>query len=121
MDRVLTETELELMLVLWTHGDSTPRQVLEQLPPGRAYTTVSTILNILLDKGFVQRAPQGRTHLYSPVLSQAEFRGQTVTRVVDRLFGGSPLSLMRQLVQRRPITSDELADLKKLVDSLEES
>lgn len=119
-DRLLTDAELELMTVLWTHGPSTAREALEALPEGRAYTTVSTILRILVDKGFASAEPQGRAHVYGALVSRREYQVRKVRSVVDGLFDGSPLDLVRQLVRSEDLSSDELQKLRAFVDDLDE-
>ena len=119
-NRLLTDAELELMSVLWSAGPSSAREVLAQLPEGRAYTTVSTILRILVDKGFASSAPRGRAHVYSPALSRTEYRVRKLRAVVDGLFDGSPIDLVRQLVKSEDLSSDEVDALKAMVEELDE-
>ena len=118
MSKLLTDAELELMQLLWRHGPLTARQALEHLPDDRAYTTVATILRILVEKGFASSAPQGRAHVFQPTLGRSEYQMRKVRHVVDDLFDGSPLDLVRQLVRRQALSEDEVAELKALVDEL---
>ena len=119
-DRLLTDAELELMHLLWTHGASTARAVHEHLPDDRAYTTVSTILRILVEKGFATAQKQGRAHVFHPALTRGEYRMRKLRSVVDGLFDGSPVDLVRQLVGGQSLSKNEIDALKSFVDELEE-
>jgi predicted transcriptional regulator len=119
-NRLLTDAELELMNSLWTHGPSTAREVHGRLPDDRAYTTVSTILRILADKGFATTHKQGRAHVFTPSLTRGEYRIRKLRSVVDGLFDGSPVDLVRHLVGGRSLSPDEVEALKSVVDELEE-
>lgn len=120
-ERLLTEAELELMAVLWKLGEGSVNEVLLQLPKDRpvAYTTVSTILRILEQKGFVSARKEGRGHLYAPALKKEEYESRTIKDVVDRVFDGAPLALARQLLRTEKLSGDDLAELRQLLDRLE--
>jgi len=116
--RLLTPAELELMTVLWDCGPATVRQVMEQLPAGKepAYTTVSTILRILEQKGFVGSSKAGRSHLYAPAVDRREYEGRNLRQLIGSLFGGDPSALARRLVDDEQLGEDDLRDLQRLVD-----
>jgi len=116
-NRLLTDAELELMQLLWRHGPATARATLEHLPDGRAYTTVSTILRILVDKGFAQAEPAGRAHVYRPLITRRDYQVRKLRAVVDGLFDGSPLDLVRQLVRSDEMSDDERQALKDFVET----
>lgn len=118
MAKLLTHAELELMVLLWSHGPLTAREALAQLPDQRAYTTVSTFFRILVEKGFVTKAPRGRAHVYTPTLSRRAYQMRKLQHVVDGLFDGSPLDLVRSLVQQQELSRDEVEALKSFVDDL---
>jgi predicted transcriptional regulator len=119
--RLLTETELELMTLLWRIGGGTVADVLAELPPERklAYTSVSTMLRILEQKGVVRSEKLGRGHRYVPALAKGDYEGFALERVVDRVFDGQPLALVRRLVHTAGLSRQELADLKALLDDAE--
>ena len=117
-DKLLTETELEMMQVLWSRGEGTVNDVLEGLPPARAdlaYTSVSTILRILEKKGFVDNRKDGRAHIYRPLITQSDYEGRSVNHVVETVFRGERIGLMRRLLGAGDIDAAELAELKKLL------
>lgn len=120
-EKLLTEAELELMGILWKLGEGSVNDVLEQLPKDRhaAYTTISTILRILEQKGFVSARKEGRGHVYVPAMKKDEYESRTIKDVVERVFEGAPLALARQLLQTERLSGEELAELRRLIDRLE--
>jgi len=115
----LTPLELEIMNVLWETGPADVRVVQSKLDRELAYTTVQTMLNILHRKGKVKRQLKHRAYLYRPSVSRTQIAKQTVSDLVDRLFGGSAESLVMSLVETGGLTSEKLAELKELIDRAE--
>lgn len=116
--KLLTETELELMTILWRLGEGSVSDVIEQLPKGRdlAYTSVSTILRILEQKGVLKTRKEGRGHIYIPQVKKSDYEAKTVKHVVDRVFDGTPIALVRQLLDTVKLNESDLKELKKLID-----
>ena len=119
--RLLTEVELELMVLLWRMGGGTVSDVLQALPPARrlAYTSVSTIVRILEQKGVVRSEKIGRAHRYLPVVARDDYEAFALEQVVGKVFDGQPLALVRRLVDTAGLTRQEIADLKRLLDEAE--
>ena len=119
--RLLTETELELMTILWRQRGGTVADVLAALPSDRtlAYTSVSTILRILEQKGVLATEKVGRGHRYVPTLAKGDYETFALDQVVDKLFDGQPLSLVRRLVDTAGLSRKELASLKAMLDDKE--
>ena len=115
--RLLTELELEIMQTLWTHGEGTVRDAQAQLSERElAYTTVSTVLRILEQKGVVSSRKDGRAHIYTPLLSRAEHEALAVHHLVKRVFDGEPQGLVAHLIDVDDLGADELARLRTLID-----
>jgi BlaI family transcriptional regulator, penicillinase repressor len=116
--RLLTEAELELMTVLWEREEATVAEVLACLPAGRrrAYTSVSTILRILEQKGVVTARPRGRQHVYSPRIPKQAYQATSLRHLVGRVFDGAPVALVRRLLEDEELTAAELAELRALVE-----
>lgn len=116
--KLLTETELELMTILWKLDEGSVSDVIEQLPKERdlAYTSVSTIMRILEQKGILKTRKEGRGHIYTPLLKKSEYEAKTVKHVVDRVFDGTPVALVRQLLDTVKLNESDLKELKKLID-----
>jgi predicted transcriptional regulator len=121
-DRRLTNVELELMTILWSLGEGNVAQVIAALPAERAlaYTSVSTILRILESKGFVAARREGRGHLYKPTLTKNEYEARAVKDVVNRVFQGVPVAMVRQLLENVAMSDDDVRELRKLVAGLKD-
>ena len=112
---VLTRLELEIMQVLWDCGPSTIAEVQAKLGSKRAYTTVQTMLTILLKKHKVKRTDEGRRHRYTPVVSRERAVRSALNDLVARLFGGSAEALLMAMVDTRQITADEIERAAELL------
>jgi predicted transcriptional regulator len=119
LDR-LTTVELEIMQVLWDCGPANVQTVQQRLPRQLAYTTVQTMLNILHRKGKVKRALRERAYFYRPAVTQGQVVRQSVSDLVERLFGGSAEGLVMNLLETKQLTPEKLARLQKLVQQAEE-
>ena len=118
---LLTETELELMLILWKLQEASVHEVIAALPKKRvmAYTSASTIIRILEKKGFVANRKEGKAHLYSPNITKHEYESRTLGHVVGRLFENTPAALVARLIDSHKLSAREIAELKKLLDKKE--
>jgi predicted transcriptional regulator len=114
----LTESELRLMEVLWSHSPATVAEVLERLPakPPLAYSTVITTLRILETKGYVRHIKDGRAFQYEPLVARNEARRTALRQMMHRLFEGSPELLMATLFESGEIDRTELQRLRKLIE-----
>ncbi len=118
---LLTETELELMLILWKLQEASVHEVIAALPKKRvmAYTSASTIIRILEKKGFVSNRKEGKAHLYSPTLAKHEYESRTLGHVMGRLFENAPAALVARLIDSHKLSAKEIAELKRLLDKKE--
>ena len=110
-DSTLTPLELKIMHVLWEKGPGTVSEVQEALESDLAYTTVQTMLNVLLRKGRVKRVAEGRAFRYQAAISHERAAGSAVGDLVERMFGGSSEALLMTLVDSHQITAGELERL----------
>jgi BlaI family penicillinase repressor len=120
--RQLTRLELQIMNVLWDLGPATVQEVKKKLDakPKLAYTTVQTMLNVLLRKGRVARTLEGKAYRYRAVLSRTKAVTQSLNDLVDRLFGGSVEALAMNLLDHRGLDRSKLERLNSLIqDRLE--
>lgn len=117
---LLTETELELMNILWAIGSGTVREVLAGLPSGRgmAYTSASTIIRILDKKGVVKSLKEGKTHIYSPILKKEAYEKKTIHHVINNVFDGAPSDLVRRLIKDTKLSQKELEEIKSLIGEM---
>jgi predicted transcriptional regulator len=112
---VLGDRELDVMGVLWDLGTGTVAELRQRLPAELAYTTVLTILRNLETKGFVHHAAEGKAHRYFPEVQRRTARRSALSRLVDKLFHGSPEQLVAQLVEDEHLSGDELRRLRALL------
>src|SRR5688572_10887781 len=96
-----TELELEILKALWTGGPSSVRQLQAALAPGRelAYTTIMTMLVIMIDKGFVRRRKVGQGNVYAAAIEQGDASTSMLQDVVDRVFDGSVTAVVQHLIE----------------------
>jgi predicted transcriptional regulator len=118
--QTLTPLELEIMQVLWENGASTVTEVIPKLKAELAYTTVQTMLMVLLRKGKVKRTQEGRAFRYRPVVSRERASGSAVEDLVRRMFGGSAEALLMAMVDTRQISAKELERLARKVAAAEQ-
>jgi BlaI family transcriptional regulator, penicillinase repressor len=113
-----TESELAILGVLWSNGPSTVRQVNDFLSASRetGYTTTLKLMQIMAEKGLVTRDERDRSHVYAAKLSRAQTQRQLVTDLVDRAFGGSAAALVLQALSAHPASSEEIAEIQRLID-----
>jgi predicted transcriptional regulator len=115
----LTPRELEIMHVFWRGDELTAAQVRQQMAvAGRnlAYTTVATLVRILLDKGYLKQTNQQRPFTYRPARSFSVVSQRIVGDVVSRVFHGSRAALLLQLMEDDELTDSERAILQRLVE-----
>jgi predicted transcriptional regulator len=115
-----SDAELSILRVLWSRGPSTVREVHEVLKDGTGYTTVLKQMQVMAEKGLVVRDERERAHVYSARANRERTQRQLVEDFVERAFGGSPVKLAMQALSSKPTDPAELAELKKLLDTLTE-
>lgn len=113
-----TDAELAILRVLWERGPSTVRQVHDVLGRERpsAYTTALKLLQIMTEKGLVERDERDRTHIYRARLSEEQTQRQLVRDLVDRAFGGSAAKLVLQALASKHASPAELREIRSLLD-----
>lgn len=117
-----TDAELEILHVLWARGPSTVREIHSVLSRTRptGYTTVLKFLQIMTEKQLVDRDASRRTHVYRARPSKEQTQQQLLGELTTRVFGGSPAKLVMRALSSKKASPDELAQIRKLLDELEE-
>ena len=115
MDVAFADRELDVMAVLWELGSGTVAEVRDRLPAELAYTTVLTILRNLEGKGFVRHEEEGKAHRYFPLVARQAAERSAVTRLVDRLFHGSPELLLTRLVDESQLSPEAMRRMRELL------
>jgi len=112
----LTKAEEEVMQLLWQLKKANVASILEQLPePRPAYNTVSTIIRILEDKGFVSHDKVGKGHVYFPLVKKEEYSNQRLNTLVDGYFQGSFTSMVSFFMKKNDISLKELEAIMKTI------
>lgn len=116
-----TDAEMEILKVLWDEGPNTVRFVNDRLSERKevGYTTTLKIMQIMFDKGMVGRTLEGRTHIYTPLVSEAEVQQKVLDRLLETTFGGSAKKLVMSVLGRNRSSKEELEEIRKLIDKLE--
>lgn len=112
----LTKLELKVMQAVWSVDGGTVSAVLERMGDELAYTTVQTMLNILVRKGKLHRHREGRAFVYTAAESEAKARKQSLRDLIDRMFGGESEELVMSLLKSREIDAKKLSELAKRFD-----
>lgn len=117
--KLLTETELEMMRVLWQRKEGTVHDVMDGLSAGRklAYTSVSTILRILEQKEVVGSRKDGRGHIYFPKLGKKEYELRSLGHLMNNVFEGETLQLVSRLLELKDLDAKELENLRALLEA----
>ena len=112
-----TELELEILKVLWRDGPATVRQVRDALAGFRdlAATSVTTIMNIMVEKGYLARRKAGASFAYRARVTEKATTRRMLRDLLDRAFDGSAAALMVNLVEAADLDADEIARLKALL------
>lgn len=114
-----TDSELEILQVLWAKGDATVREVHEALIETKdcGYTTTLKLMQIMFEKGLVLRDDSSRTHIYKPNVSREKTQKQLMNKMVNTLFSGSHTQLVMQALGAHTPNNKELEAIQQLLDS----
>jgi predicted transcriptional regulator len=113
-----TEVELEILTSLWSRGEATVRELFEDVSQRRTlgYTSVLKTLQIMTEKGLVQRTEAGKAHIYRATASQEDTQSQFLRDLTERLFSGSAAQLAMHALTLQPASSNELQEIRKLIE-----
>ena len=116
-----TDSELEVLALIWQQGPLTVRQVHDQIKTIRdiGYTTTLKIMQIMFNKDMLERSKQGKTHLYKAVESQQKTRDGLVSKIVNTAFHGSAKDLIMQALGSAKTSKAELEEIREYLDKLE--
>ncbi|KLT65818.1 MULTISPECIES: BlaI/MecI/CopY family transcriptional regulator [Pedobacter] len=114
-----TEGEMEILQVLWQRDRATVREVHEALNKKDAgYTTTLKLMQIMHEKGMVERDTNQKTHIYKAIVNQDKTEKQLVNKMIDNVFNGSAARLVMQALGNHSASADEIDEIKKYLDSL---
>jgi BlaI family transcriptional regulator, penicillinase repressor len=115
-----TESELEILQVLWQKKAATVREVHDELAKMRdiGYTTALKLLQIMFEKGLVTRDDSSKTHIYMPAVTREKTQKQIVGKMINTLFSGSSTELVMQALGNQKTSKEELDEIQKMLDNL---
>ncbi|MGY5847891.1 BlaI/MecI/CopY family transcriptional regulator [Salegentibacter sp. HM20] len=117
----LTKAEEEIMQILWKLGKANVASIIEEMPqPKPAYNTVSTIVRILEDKGFVDHEKKGKGYLYFPLLEKETYSSQTMNKLMNSYFNGSFKSMLSFFMKKNDLSTQELEAILKEIEKEKE-
>src|ERR1700689_783331 len=111
-----TESELQILGLLWEHGPSTVRQIHERMGRDTGYTSVLKLMQIMTEKGLLLRKRAGKAHVYRPKGSQHSMVQTVVGPLLGRVFGGSTRKLLAAALAAKRATPAELEEIRQMID-----
>jgi len=116
-----TESELEILNILWSKGACTVRDVHEVLEQNKdaGYTTTLKLMQIMHDKNLLTRDASARSHVYSANVSQEKTQGQLVKKLIDNVFNGSAAQLVMQALGNHKTDKKELEAIRMYLKEME--
>ena len=118
-----TESELDILSILWKKKKATVREVHEELSLTKeaGYTTTLKLMQIMHEKEFLLRDDSNRSHIYSPAISQEQTQKQFLDKMIHHLFAGSPANLVLQTLGNSKPSQDELEKIEQLIQSMKQA
>lgn len=115
-----TESELEILQIIWEKGLATVREVHEELAKTKdvGYTTTLKLMQIMHEKGLVKRDESMRTHVYQAAVNKERTQKHLLSKMIDTLFGGSSTQLVLQALGEQKATPEELEQIQTLLNNL---
>lgn len=115
-----TESELEILGILWDKKEATVRTVNEEISKTKdvGYTTTLKLMQIMFEKGFVNRDESAKTHIYNPIVSREKTQKQFLSKIIDNLFAGSSTDLVLQALGNGNTSIEELDKIQIMIEEL---
>ncbi len=117
-----TKAEFEILMILWKHSEAvTVREVFEAVNEQKyaSYTTVLKLLQIMHEKGLVERDEQNRAHRYRAKIKQKETGKRMLDEVLQKIFGGSASRLVQQVLEAETTSAEDMREIRKMIERAE--
>ncbi|MDR3679248.1 MAG: BlaI/MecI/CopY family transcriptional regulator [Flavipsychrobacter sp.] len=116
-----TDSEVEILSILWEHGPASVRDVHDILSRKKdaGYTTTLKLMQIMLQKGLLERDETNRSHVYKAAVNKEQTQKQILKRIIDQVYNGSAAQLVMQALGKHETTSDELEQIKAYLEKIE--
>lgn len=114
-----TQAELDILAVLWRRGEATVREVHDELAPSRGtgYTTTLKLMQLMVEKGLLDRDDRDRSHRYRARVKAAPAQRRALGRMIDRMFGGSTRALVQHALDAGAVDAAELDEIRRVIDA----
>lgn len=118
-----TESELEILQIMWNKGQCTVREVHEELEKTKeaGYTTTLKLMQIMFEKGLLQRDASEKTHKYTAVFTREQAQKSALDKIIATVFKGSASDLVLQALGRHNTSAKEIEEIKKYLDQFEQN
>ncbi len=115
-----TESELEILQILWNKGECTVREVHDILDLNKnvGYTTTLKLMQIMDEKGLVCRDTSSKTHIYKAIVSKEQIQQQMLDKMIDTVYNGSAARLVMQALGNHTASKEEIDLIKKYLDQI---
>jgi len=114
-----TAAEVDILAALWRLGPATVREVHDALSKDCGYNTTLKQMQLMTDKGLLVRSERFRSHVYEPAVPQAQMQRRIAGDLLQRAFGGSAKQLIMGALGAQTVSTDELADIRRMLDTLD--
>src|SRR5580700_7601355 len=114
-----TEAELEILNILWARGPSTVRDVHTQSSKDTGYTTVLKQMQVMVEKGLLERSERFRSHVYEARIAKERTQQQLTRNLVQRAFDGSAANLVLGALSSQKVSPEELKEIRRMLDEFE--
>ena len=121
-EMIPTKTEMDVLMILWKHGPSTVRFVHDKLNEQKdavIYTSTLKLMQVMKEKGMLDRDETNMKHVYSAVLEEGRVKGGMLDRFIDNMYNGSPSDLIVSLLGNEKTSAGELQKIKELLKSMD--
>jgi predicted transcriptional regulator len=121
MEKQPTSSELEILNVLWEKESATVREVFEVISATKSvtYTTVLKLMQIMTEKGLVERDEEGKAHLYRAAIPQNETQKGLVSDLLEKVFRGSAMQLVQHLLESKKTSPEEMKEIRLMIEKAE--
>ena len=116
-----TDSELEILNILWEKQEATVREIHDELAITKeaGYTTTLKLMQIMFEKGLLSRDASSKTHIYKAAVSKEQTQGQIMKRVIDNVFNGSAMQMVMQALGNHKASKDELDQIREYLKEVE--
>lgn len=121
MEKQPTSSELEILNVLWEKESATVREVFEIISTTKSvtYTTILKLMQIMTEKGLVERDEQGKAHIYRAAIAQNETQKGLVSDLLETVFRGSAMQLVQHLLENKNTSPEEMKEIRQMIEKAE--